>query len=271
MRYYLLLIASGLVFFSCTDAVKEKKENVESDSTQSEDSVVVLRTPAEKKTTRDVLFFDNAPIIDGDSVDEVWANAGWNEMKYNWLGGDITPEDFSGKFKLGWDDSKLYLLVEVIDDTVMDVHAPWDSSWWKDDCVEIFIDEDNSKGEHQFNYNAFAYHVGLNYDVVDLGPDEKPHLFNKHLTAKRVENGNVSVWEFAIDIYNDSYKTDVEENEKVTLTEGKKIGFMLAYCDNDHSEDRENFIGSEFISGEESERDRGWKDAGEFGTLILKK
>ncbi|MBW2998850.1 CBM9 family sugar-binding protein, partial [Candidatus Woesearchaeota archaeon] len=48
----------------------------------------------------------------------------------------------------------------------------------------------------------------------------------------------------------------------------KKIGFAIAYCDNDTSEHRENFIGSVFVDG--NDKDRGWKDAGIFGTIELK-
>jgi hypothetical protein len=44
---------------------------------------------------------------------------------------------------------------------------------------------------------------------------------------------------------------------------------MVAYCDNDGSELRENFIGSE--SAEGGAADRGWIDAGMFGKLILAK
>ena len=43
--------------------------------------------------------------------------------------------------------------------------------------------------------------------------------------------------------------------------------FIVTYSDNDGSELRENFIGSEFAAGDH--RDRGWIDAGLFGTLKL--
>ena len=55
----------------------------------------------------------------------------------------------------------------------------------------------------------------------------------------------------------------------VKLNVGKRIGFALAYCDNDDSEHRENFIGSIYVEGED--KDRGWKDASIFSTLILNK
>ena len=51
------------------------------------------------------------------------------------------------------------------------------------------------------------------------------------------------------------------------LHPGKIIGLMVAYCDNDGSDLRENFIGSESVPS--GPRDRGWIDAGLFGSLIL--
>jgi len=45
------------------------------------------------------------------------------------------------------------------------------------------------------------------------------------------------------------------------------MGFAVAYCDNDNSQIRENFIGSEVIEGED--KNRGWIDAGIFGSLQL--
>jgi hypothetical protein len=46
------------------------------------------------------------------------------------------------------------------------------------------------------------------------------------------------------------------------------MGFALAYCDNDTSKERENFIGSVAVAGED--KNRGWIDAGIFGTIVLK-
>ena len=67
-------------------------------------------------------------------------------------------------------------------------------------------------------------------------------------------------------LYDDSFTAD-KKNEAIQLSVGKKIGFALAYCDNDTSEHRENFIGSVYVEG--PDKDRGWKDASIFGTILL--
>ena len=81
------------------------------------------------------------------------------------------------------------------------------------------------------------------------------------------QNGNKVVWEVSIDIYTDAYRDGASDNQAQSLAAGKVMGFMVAYCDNDGSEIRENFIGSELAAGEH--KDRGWIDAGLFGTLEL--
>ncbi|MFD0861444.1 sugar-binding protein [Sungkyunkwania multivorans] len=208
-----------------------------------------------------------APVIDGIADDLCWKNISWRPLDQTWLGESYTPEDFTGNYKLAWTEDGLFLLVKVIDDQLFDQHKDPLTLWWDDDCVEIFVDEDNSGGNHQFTHNAFAYHVALDGNVVDMDIEEKGRLYNDHVAMKKVTEDDITLWELKIKVFDDSY-VDGEENIPVMLSEGKKIGFMLAYCDNDASAERENFIGSVFVPGED--KNRGWIDASIFSTLILK-
>jgi len=199
------------------------------------------------------------PLIDGIANDACWEDAKWHPLDQVWLGESPSTEDFKGQYKLSWSQDALYLLVEVTDDVLFDQHEDPLTLWWDDDCVEVFIDEDNSHGEHQYNHNAFAYHVAMDGNVVDLGPDEKPHLYNDHVISKKVTTENTSVWELSIKLFDDSF-VDGKQNTPRKLSAGETIGFALAYCDNDGSKQRENFIGSEIVIGED--KNRGWIDAG---------
>lgn len=205
--------------------------------------------------------------IDGIANDQCWQNAEWHPLDQLWLGQPYAKEDFSGRFKLAWTPQQLLLLVEIQDDMLYDQYKEPLQLWWDDDCVEVFVDEDNSGGEHQYNHNAFAYHIALDYNVVDMGPDKKGHLYNNHIDVKRFTNGNTTIWEMAILLYPDNYQDDSKKNKPVKLFSGKKIGFALAYCDNDTSKERENFIGSVLVPGEE--KNKGWIDANVFGTVEL--
>ena len=208
-----------------------------------------------------------APIIDGVADDPAWPQAKWRAIDNIWLGPELSDTDFNGRYKVVWTQSKVFLLVEFVDDVLIDTHRNPLEQYWDDDCLEIFIDEDHSGGDHQFNHNAFAYHLSLDNQAIDIGTDKQPRVYTDHVRSKWQQRGDKVIWEVAIDVYSDAYTDDASDNQPVALTAGKIMGFMLAYCDNDGSELREHFVGSEFAAGDH--KDRGWIDAGLFGKLEL--
>ncbi|MEM8546529.1 MAG: sugar-binding protein [Pseudomonadota bacterium] len=208
-----------------------------------------------------------APVVDGRASDRAWDSAKWQSIEHRWLGPEYTPEDFSGRFKVVWTDERLYLLVEITDDILIDSHRNPLVQYWDDDCLEIFIDADHSGGDHQFNHNAFAYHFSLDNRAIDIGTDRQARDYTHHVQSRWQQTEDGLIWEVAIDIYPDNYVDDATDNTPLALTNGEVIGLMVAYCDNDGSELRENFVGSESVPT--GPKDRGWIDAGLFGTLIL--
>jgi len=215
--------------------------------------------------------------IDG-KIDEQWNKESWYPINQLILGQPVAKEDFSGRFKLKWDEQYLYLMAEITDDVLFDQHANPLHFYWDDDCLEVFIDEDASGGDHQFNYNAFAYHVALDNQAVDIGEktpsNPSPFLtLNDHVKSKwqRSEQApHKIVWELAIKLYDDSFQPE-KTNTPVTLAADKVIGFMLAYCDNDGSKHRESFVGSTEIKGINGDKNLGYKTADVFATLTLAK
>ena len=208
-----------------------------------------------------------APSVDGVADDAVWSEARWQELNHRWLGDEYTPEDFRGRYKVVWTAERLYILAEIVDDVLYDAHRDPLEQYWDDDCLEIFIDEDHSGGEHQYNHNAFAYHLSLDNRAIDIGTDRKPRDYSHHVESRWRQTSEGIVWEVSIRIYGDDYVDGADENSPVELDPGKQMGLMLAYCDNDGSELRENFIGSESVPT--GPKDRGWIDAGLFGSLLL--
>ncbi len=206
-------------------------------------------------------------IIDGKATETTWSKAHWRPLDQRWLGEKFTSEDFSGRYKLAWNQNYLYILAEIIDDKLIDIHNDGLEKYWDDDCLEIFVDEDNSKGWHLYSHNAFAYHISLSGQVVDIGPDSLPHYYNDHVINKKITSGTTSTWECAVRLFNDSYE-DGKNAKPTSLTAGKKIGFALAYCDNDNSPERENFIGSVYVDGED--KNQGYITADIFREMILR-
>jgi hypothetical protein len=212
-------------------------------------------------------FAASEPAIDGMENDSCWNHAVWDTLDQVWIGSKFSTDDFSGRYKIAWDEKRLYLYIEITDDSILNIHEPL-NAYWDDDCVEVFIDENRSGGNHQYNYNAFAYHISPSMDAVDMGTDQKPHLYNSHVQGAIKKNGTQYCWELAIALYPDSYSDDRTDNEPVKLFTGKNVGFSLAYCDNDTSATRENFIGSVNTPGHFN--NDGWMNADCFGLLILK-
>ncbi len=209
-----------------------------------------------------------SPLINGHDDDEAWQNAQWLPLDQTWIGQPPAPADFTGRYKILWDESNLYLLAEITDDTLVDTHSDGLVKYWDDDCLEIFIDEDASGGDHQYNYNAFAYHIALDGRVTDTNPDKAFAYYNDHCTTRRTTTGRTTIWEVAVKIFDGKNYEDGEENIPKMLSAGKEMGFALAYCDNDHSPARENFMGNVVVAG--VDKNLGWIDAGIFGLLKLK-
>ena len=209
----------------------------------------------------------HAPRVDGIADEPVWRRASWREINHRWLGPEYSADDFQGRFKVVWTPKKIYILVELVDDILFDSHRDPLVQYWDDDCLEIFLDEDHSGGDHQYNHNAFAYHMSLDNQAIDLGTDERAHDYSHHVQSHWRQHGRKVIWEVAIDVYTDDYVDGSEKNVPVKLSVGKVMGLMIAWCDNDRSELRENFVGSESVPGEK--KDRGWIDAGLFGSLVL--
>lgn len=208
-------------------------------------------------------------VIDGLANDSVWNICEWDDIDQLWLGEPVTPDDFTGKYKACWTDSFIYVLAKITDDVLHDHYPDPTDSYWKDDCLEVFIDEDASGGDHKYNYNAFAYHISTLYDVVDLGLNGKKRLLNDHIDVKKTQEGNIYTWELKITLYTDDFEFAKTVNPVSLPYKDKEIGFSIAYCDNDGGDDRESFIGSQEIRG--SDKNTSWKQADDFGLLVLRK
>lgn len=261
MKYIFALLTLSILA-GCSSTDETAKKETEPKTTENIDAAEI------KAGNYEAWYASEAPTIDGLGNEICWEKASWAPLDQRWLGEEYDSTDFAGRYKIVWDKNYLYFLVEVIDDSLVDTHDDPLSSYWNDDCVEIFLDENNSDENHQYNYKAFAYHVGLDYQVVDIGPDSVPHFYNDHVDSKRTANGKKYTWEHRIKVFDDSFEYG-GDNSPVKLEAGKVMGYALAYCDNDTSEERENFIGSIFVDGED--KDQGWIDEGIFGDLTLKK
>lgn len=225
----------------------------------------------------ETVHFSHTPVtIDGLAVERSWNDAEWRNLDKHILGEQPDAADFSGRYKLLWDERHLYLLAEISDDVLFDQYADPLHRYWDDDCLEIFIDEDGSGGNHQFDYNAFAYHIALDNQAVDIGGRLEDGsaayvLLNEHIDSqwqRQATDPHTVLWEVAIKVFDDSFEAG-KSSQSVTLTAGKTMGFMLAYCDNDGSAEREHFVGSHDIEPVNGDKNLGYIDASVFGSIRL--
>ncbi len=262
-----LLFTSGLVLAATTADASAKK--------------------SQAKATYQAPYTSIAPTIDGNPSDSAWQKAQWRSIDQ--LTAGIAPSsaaDFSGRYKVVWTEKHLYILADITDDILIDSRPDPLDHYWDDDALEIFIDEDNSGGDHLFTYNAFAYHVSLDNQAVDIGPflneaDKKAdkanvRVYPDHIKSqwrRSAQNPHNIYWEVQLAAYPDTYKDEYAPNETpvqpVELTQGKKLGFMMAYCDSDSPTGREHFIGDMNITPVKGDKNRGYIDAGVFGVLEL--
>lgn len=220
------------------------------------------------------------PVIDGIANEPCWEAATWAPIDQLWNGKLPIPENCSVRYKACWNGAKIFVLMEVIDDVLVNWN-PTDplKNYPSNDCPEIFIDEDASGGEHTRSYNAFAYHISTLYDVVDMDIDGAAKLFNNHIQAKRSKTGNTYLWEMAITVYTDKFDYNLTTNEVSNLQAGKTLGFSAAYNDSDaRFETREAMLGSAKIDPwrcsnlgySDAGTNCSWQTASVFGTMVLK-
>jgi len=225
------------------------------------------------QTQKDTIFVVKSPdpiVVDGSASDAVWSKTDWHPISKVWIpyNGKMAAGDFAGKFKVAWDSDYLYVLVEVIDNMISDDHANPLQNWWDDDCVEVFLDEDRSKGYHEKNNNAFAYHISTKYDAIDEDASGNGvNLKNNLKVIMDTIGTNTYLWEMAIKVYNSKFVLSNPEASRVKLTPKKLMGFSIAYCDNDQTTTRENFIGSMDMTA--ATANDNYITADYFGSMLL--
>lgn len=216
-------------------------------------------------------FTVTTPVIDGNGNDTCWNKADWAPIDQVWIGAAVSETDYSGRFKVLWTSDRLYLLIQVVDDTLRlqptglsDVC----SNIYNYDCTEIFIDENHSRdGDYSGTYKAIAYHLDTTHVCYYIGGTSGWVRLDEHLNykMKRVAP-HIFEYEYEIKIFNDTY-VDGSVNTPVQLSNGKLLGWSVAYNDNDLGSTRQNMFGSKLIT--EADKNISYYNASAFGELKL--
>lgn len=217
---------------------------------------------------------DTIPVIDGIGHDNCWAKANWASINHIWIGPAVAPTDYSGKYKVLWTPQRLYVLIEIVDDTLcLQPHvADPRNNIYNYECAEIFIDEDNSREtNYSGTYKAIAYHMdsegGIYYALGSAGwTGSLSNNVNYKVTKVAAHTYH---WEFEVKVFDKSFVYG-GNNIPVTLTNNKVMGWSLAYNDNDGGTIRQNMIGSVLVPGTtDDQRNVSYFNASVFGKLTL--
>ncbi|MEM9402076.1 MAG: sugar-binding protein [Pseudomonadota bacterium] len=208
--------------------------------------------------------------IDGLADEAAWDLAEWHAMDQIILGETPSAADFRGRYKLLWNSEGLYLLADIVDDHLVDARPDPLFAYWDDDALEVFLDADGEAGPHRDDYRAFAYHIALDNQAIDIGPDG-PLALPSHVTARwqrQTEAPYALRWEVHLRI-----ATSNAEGSHVTgfrsLQADEELRFMLAYCDADDASGRQHFVGDIAITPRDGDRNLGYLDSRVFGRIKL--
>jgi len=285
-----------ICFISCNSSDKSGQNGLEEDTyvKDLEEKYGITIGPYDYAAP----YAETAPVIDGKGDDPVWAKARWKPIDQVWLGGgnastsNLSPPpagSYSGRFKIVWTEERLYYLVEILDTylSLTRITNPY-NEMYRDDCLELFINEDALGGNHEPNNNAFAYH--LSYDGINIidyvsgqfgNPFVNGNILRNHhinyvignldLPNKKSINGtDIYTWEAAMKIFNKNYPINGDPDyTPEVLYEGKKMGFAIAYCNAGQSNSREYFMGSMYIEG--ANKNVAYQNASVFAKLYLVK
>ncbi len=262
-------INDSLVIYTNDDMAEDVEiKIVANDGTDSSEYILPVSVYTEGKYI--AKYVTKAPVIDGSGSDACWNNVEWRNIDQVWLpyGATVPADDFTGKFKVVWTQDSIYILAEIKDD-VLDVNNPDPTThYWEYDCLEIFIDEDNSGGEHERNFNAFSYHCSAEGNAIDISSDGSGINIKQNVNISFANNGNDTyTWEIAMAVFDDTY--DPSGTNTPIVLENDTLGFSVAYCDADNlnNVERENFFGSTYVT--EANQNRHYQNADDFGDLVL--
>ncbi|WP_029231431.1 endo-1,4-beta-xylanase [Butyrivibrio sp. VCB2006] len=177
-------------------------------------------------------------VVDGQATDAAWATAKEFPVAIN------VGAKASATAKVLWDESNLYVLVDV-KDAVLNKAA---SDAWEQDSVEVFIDENNNKsGSYQEDDKQYR----INF--------ENTHSFNG---TKCLEEN----LESAVALTEEGYRIEAAFKwTDVNPYEGYKVGLDLQVNDADESGKRVGTLNWADKTG------NGWSSPEVFGTILLTK
>jgi len=187
------------------------------------------------------------PVIDGNA-EGLWSDAREYKIGNVTYSPVLSDEDLSAYYKAMWDEENLYVFIDVTDDKLMSDSSS--DEFYLDDCVEVFIDADNSKSG-SYDENDGQYHFDWNRGNPTMGS---------------FQHGRTDNIEFALVAKEKGYRTEIKfpwSTLGVKPSAGAKIGLDVHVNDDDDGGDRETKLMWR------DKEDNAWQSPQVFGTAEL--
>jgi hypothetical protein len=204
-------------------------------------------------------YREDFPTVDGE-IDAVWETVPVNDMPHILNGPEyiLGPTDFAATFRTLWDEVSLFFLVEVTDDVkVTDTGFP---TPYSDDCVEFWLDLNNSKNSAYLPSETDEYQIIFLRDNTTIHQiDHNDLLVGLDWAWADTQTGYI----FEIEM---PWLTAFKWKERFDVLQpefGQKLGFEVHVNDDDDGEDRDSNIGWFYTT------DEAWRNPSTLGDMKM--
>jgi hypothetical protein len=209
------------------------------------------------------------PVIDGDA-DAIWTDVPYREIA-NTSSGKMDV-GFAAEFKTLWDATNLYLLVDIMDDTLRNDNKPSGLAQDQNDFVDLYIDmdrlfpfkenRDNGSWWNTYDLNDFQVQLLRDDAFLNIGgqnPNQTINAAASGITSAQTEKADGSGWmlEVKIPFTNLDAEFVAEHNARV--------GFEIMVGDADGDTLRDGRVAWNMPAGV----DMAWGDPTQWGVLVL--
>jgi hypothetical protein len=188
-----------------------------------------------------------APAIDGN-LDAAWDNARAYKLENVIFTPSTSPADLSASYRAMWDETNLYVFVDVTDDVLL--HDTPADDWYDSDSVEIYIDAENAKAS---TYGQNDYQYTFSWDKTSPSMQEI-----KHNRTSGVEQAMVTT--------DKGYRLEAKfpwTTLGVKPSAGARIGLDVHVNDSDGNGKRDSIISWH------DRQDNAWQNPQSFGNAEL--
>ncbi len=155
-------------------------------------TVTISPTPTATSTSTPIprvssvaTFLSKSPSIDGD-----WDE--WTTTQYpiksvvfganNWIG----SKDLQGAYRVGWDQTFLYLAVKVTDDVY--VQNATGANLYKGDSIELLLSTNPEADHSSLGLTATDYQIGISPGRPNVGENMEAYLWNPKTKVGHLNN-----------------------------------------------------------------------------------